>query len=100
MQTWRGVPSHFNFATSFDAAVFNVMGIIVSIVAVALLVLTIMSFTSMRAIPSGMKLAIRMGMVLLMVGQVLGGLIIATGVEPAITGNDAAVFGPHGVVAG
>jgi len=100
MQTWRGVPSHFNFATSFDAAVFNAMGILVSIVAVALLVLTIMSFTSMRAIPSGVKLAIRVGMVLLIVGQVLGGLMIASGVEPAVTGNDAAVFGPHGVILG
>src|SRR5918993_4166544 len=26
MQRWRGVPSHFNEATAFDAAVFNAMG--------------------------------------------------------------------------
>ncbi len=100
MQTWRGVPSHFNFATSFDANVFNAMGIIVTVVAVVLLILTILSFTAMRPVPSSLAWAIRVGMVLLIAGQVLGALIISAGAPPAAMGDEAAVFGPHGVVLG
>lgn len=100
MQTWRGVPSHFNFTTTFDAMVFQAMGIIVAIVATALLILTVLSFTNMRPGPSSIILAIRVGMLLLLAGQVLGALIIAHGVQPAVVGNDGAVFGPHGVVFG
>lgn len=100
MQTWRGVPSHFNFTTTFDEMVFQAMGIIVGVVATALLVLTILSFTNMRPGPSSLTLAIRVGMLLLLAGQVLGALIIANGVQPAALGDKAAVFGPHGVVFG
>jgi hypothetical protein len=100
MQTWRGVPSHFNFATGFDTAVFIAMGALVTIVAGVLLVLTVLSFTVMRRIPRSLALAIQVGMVLLIAGQVLGVLIITTGVQPAAMGDDAAVFGPNGVVLG
>jgi hypothetical protein len=100
MQTWRGVPAHFNFATVFDTAVFIAMGVLVTIVAVVLLVLTVLSFTAMRGIPRSLALAIQAGMVLLIVGQILGVLIITTGVQPAAMGDDAAVFGPNGVVLG
>lgn len=100
MQTWRGVPSHFNFATTFDANVFNAMGIIVTIVAVALLLLTIVSFIAMRPVSPSLALAIRVGMLLLLAGQVLGAMIIANGFQPAAMGNETAVFGPHGVVFG
>ena len=100
MQTSRGVPSHFNFTTAFDGAVFQAMGIIVGVVATALLILTVLSFTNMRPGPSSLVLAIRVGMLLLLTGQVLGALIIANGVQPAAIGDGAAVFGPHGVVLG
>lgn len=100
MQTWRGVPSHFNFTTAFDTAVFVAMGVLVMVVASTLVVLTVLAFTAMRPIPPSLGLAIRTGMVLLIAGQVLGVLIITMGVQPAVTGDDAAVFGPHGVVLG
>lgn len=100
MQTWRAVPSHFNFATPFDQNVFNAMGIIVTIVATALLILTVLAFTSMRPVPSSLAVTIRIGMLLLLVDQVLGALIIANGAPAAAMGDGAAVFGPHGVVLG
>ena len=100
MQTWRSVPSHFNFATAFDSAVFSAMGGLVSIVALALVVLTILTFTSLRTDSPSLAWAIRWGMVLLLVGQALGGAIISAGVPAVITGDEAAVFGPEGVVFG
>lgn len=100
MQTWRGVPSHFNFATAFDTAIFSAMGGLVSVVAMALVVLTILTFTSLRTDSPSLAWAIRWGMVLLLVGQALGGAIISAGVPAVITGDQAAVFGPEGVVFG
>lgn len=73
MQTWRGVPSHFNFATAFDTTVFISMGVLVAIVAGVLVVLTVLSFIAMRPIPPSVKLAIRTGMLLLIAEQILGG---------------------------
>jgi hypothetical protein len=100
MQTWRGVPSHFNFATGFDGAVFSAMGGVVAVVALALTILTILTFTSLQTSARSMAWAIRSGMVLLLVGQALGGAIIAAGVPAVIAGDDGTVFGPEGVVFG
>lgn len=99
MQTWRGVPSHFNFETPFDSLVFSAMGVLVTIVLVAIAVLTVLAFTSLRAAPS-LALAFRVGMVLLVVGNLLGAAIIAVGVPAAAAGDADAVFGPAGVVIG
>lgn len=99
LQTWRGVPSHFNFATGFDGAIFSAMGGLVAVVAVALVILTVLTFTSQRTDARSLAWAIRAGMVLLLVGQALGGAIIAVGV-PAAIADQAAVFGPEGVVFG
>jgi hypothetical protein len=100
MQAWRGVPSHFNFDTSFDGAVFSAMGGVVSVVAVVLAILTILTFTSLRTDSASLAWGIRSGMVLLLIGQALGGAIIAAGVPAVITGDTGAVFGPQGVVFG
>ena len=100
MQTWRGVPSHFNFSSLFDTSVFIAMGVLVTIIALALLVLTVLTFTSRRPVPPSLSWAIGAGMVLLIAAQVLGVLIITIGVEPAVTGDDAAVLGPDGVTIG
>jgi hypothetical protein len=78
MQRWRGMPSHFNEATAFDAAVFNAMGVMVAVAALVIGAVTVWSFTSPRAAPS-MAVAIRVGLVLLVAGQLLGGAIIANG---------------------
>jgi hypothetical protein len=100
LQTWRGVPSHFNFATAFDTAVFSAMGMVVSVIAIVLLLLTVLTFTSMPDAPGSVKLAVRAGMLLLLVGQALGAVIIAVGIPPVVSGDEAAVFGPEGVLFG
>ncbi|MCG2622522.1 hypothetical protein LVY72_11420 [Arthrobacter sp. I2-34] len=100
MQAWRGVPSHFNTATRFDAMVFSAMGMTVMVIVVVILALAVLSFTSAKPGTPALTLSIRAGMLLLVAGQFLGAAIIAVG-EPALAaGNEAAVFGPHGVVLG
>jgi hypothetical protein len=78
MQRWRGVPSHFNEATAFDTTVFRTMGGLVAMVGLAIVTMTVWSFRSLRAAPS-MAVAIRVGLVLLVASQLLGGAILANG---------------------
>jgi hypothetical protein len=100
LQAWRGVPSHFNIYTEFDAAVFSTMGKAVAVLALILTVLTVLSFTSARRGAPAITLAVRAGLVLLLVGQVLGAAIVAAGTPDMMAGNREAVFGPQGVLAG
>ena len=78
MQRWRGVASHFNESTPFDAAVFSLMGFLVTWVALATIVVTIRSFWPMDA-PTSLAWAIRIGLVLLLVSQAVGVQMIAEG---------------------
>ena len=78
MQRWRGVPSHFNESTPFNAAVFSLMGFLVMWVALATIVITIRSFWPMDA-PTSLAWAIRIGLVLLLVSQAVGVQMIAEG---------------------
>jgi len=78
MQRWRGVPSHFNTDNAYDATVFQLMGLLVAIVAVDIISVTIRALTTLHAAPS-MKLAIRAGLLILVAGQFLGQLILING---------------------
>jgi len=68
MQVWRGVPSHFNNSTPFDAAVFGLMGVMIAVVGVVIVVMMIRIFLSLRA-PASLVLALRIGVGLLFVSQ-------------------------------
>jgi len=52
MQRWRGVPSHFNPATRFDAAVWSVMGTSIIATALAVAVLLVWSLAQFRGAPT------------------------------------------------
>ena len=108
MQQWRGVPSHFNFSTAFDAAAFSVGGAgLIAITGLVILAVTLWSFFSLVAPPS-IKVAIQVGMVLLLLAQVFGFVIIQHGVPLVVnqqTGEfiskgleSAAIFGEAGVM--
>ena len=105
MQQWRGVPSHFNYSTPFDAAVFNIMGTMIVVVELVIIVVALWTFFSLKA-PLSLTWAIRLGMVLLVVSQIFGNLIIANGIPKVLdfqTGefiseevNSAYIFGAAG----
>jgi hypothetical protein len=80
LQQWRGVASHFNFRTDFDALVFDAMAVFIGFVALGIAVLAVRSFGRVAG-PPATALAIRAGMVFLLLGQVLGGFIVANGLE-------------------
>jgi len=100
LQRWRGVPSHFNTTTGFDATVFQLMGLLVAVAALDIITVTVRALTSLDAAPS-MRLAIRAGLLLLVAGQVLGQLILINGVavlrdDPGVDLAQANVLGLAG----
>lgn len=77
MQAWRGVPSHFNATTSFDAAVFDAMGGLIAantLAAFALLVLFL--FRPRPMLPRAVLSGIRFGLLLFLVASGVGGMMV------------------------
>jgi hypothetical protein len=99
VQRWRGVASHFNFATSLDTRLFLLGGTAIAVTVTVILVLTALAFTAMQATPS-MTLGIRAGLLILLVGQAVGGWMIQHGVGPASDGQTMGLttFGAAGVM--
>ena len=87
LQAWRGVPSHFNVETPFDAAVAQVLAVggftLVAIIAG----LTVAVFRHGRALPSPLRLAVQAGFVALVAAQIVGGVMIATGMRLVFGGE-------------
>lgn len=78
VQAWRGVPSHFNMTTAVDGAVFAAMGITVAVLSLGLLATTVWAFKEAPAEPA-IRLAVRAGLVLILVGLGTGGWMISLG---------------------
>jgi hypothetical protein len=100
VQRWRGVASHFNVQSTLDYLLFVVMGgVAIAVTATVILAMTVLAFTAMRASPS-MTLAIRAGLLILLVAQAVGGWMIQHGLGPANEGvtTGLTTFGPAGVM--
>lgn len=99
MQTWRGVPSHFNLETDFDGLVFSWMGNMIAFVVLSIIAITVWSFISLKAPPS-FAWAIKGGLLLMLVGQGLGGLLIREGFQEVESGTVSSplIFGAEGVM--
>lgn len=80
MQRWRGVPSHFATAP-LDAVLFLALGGgSVAILIAVIVAMTALSFTRMRPeVAPSMATAIRVGLVVLIVAQGVGGTMIGNG---------------------
>jgi hypothetical protein len=79
LQRARSVASHFNIATPFDAALYFVMGAgAITVSALATIALTTLAFRRRTEDPA-LTLAIRIGLVLLLLAMVGGGAMISVG---------------------
>jgi hypothetical protein len=74
LQAARGVTSHFNAATTLDAALFSVMGVAILVLWGAAITLTVALFRH-RFADSAFGWALRLGMLLTVIGQATGGLM-------------------------
>ena len=73
MQAARGITSHFNTSTPFDAGVFSVMGLVIGINTVLVLLLGILYFTGETELPAGVLWGIRLGIFVFLLGSIQGG---------------------------
>jgi hypothetical protein len=99
VQRWRGVASHFNFATTLDYTLFLVGAAAIAVTVTVIVALTVLAFTRLGA-ASSMAVAVRAGLVILLVAQGIGGWMIGHGVGPASDGvtTGLTTFGAAGVM--
>jgi hypothetical protein len=76
LQAARGVTSHFNVATRFDAALFYTMGLAILVAWSAAIALTVAVFRH-RFDDDAFGWALRAGLLLTVIGQATGGLMTA-----------------------
>ena len=98
MQTWRGVPSHFNVETPFDAWVTRGLaggGVALVVLAVALAAAAFR--TPIDPLP-GMKVAIRTGFLILCGAMATGAIMIARGMTLVFDGNAPAAYATGGAL--
>ena len=87
LQAWRAVPSHFNVETPFDAAVAQALAAGGFTLVAVIVVLTVMVLRDQTSLPPGLRLAARAGMVALVGAQVVGGVMIGTGMRLVFVGD-------------
>jgi hypothetical protein len=99
VQRWRGVASHFNFATTLDTSLFLTGAAAITVTVTVIVAVTVLSFWRLRAAPS-MAVAVRAGLLVLLVAQGVGGWMIGHGVGPAGDGvtQGLTTFGAAGVM--
>jgi hypothetical protein len=71
-QRWRGVAPHFNFATTLDYSLFLLGAAAIAVTITVIVALAVLSCTRLRAAPS-MAVAVRAGLLILLVAQGVGG---------------------------
>jgi hypothetical protein len=87
LQHARGVPSHFNTATTLDYTLFIVGGVAIAVTILVTAAMTLAAFTRTTA-PSPMAWAIRSGLVALLAAQAIGVWMIVHGVSLLDAGAD------------
>jgi hypothetical protein len=98
LQAWRGVPSHFNLETTFDAIVARALAA-GGLTLVAIIVsLTAFAFRDNATVPRSLLTAIRAGFVALLGAQLAGAAMIARGMRLALNGNPVAAYVSGGVL--
>jgi hypothetical protein len=92
LQAWRGVPSHFNVETPFDAAVAQTLAMGGFTLVAIIVMLTVAAFRARTAWPPDLRLAIRAGFVALVGAQIVGGVMIGTGMRLVFAGDPQGAF--------
>jgi hypothetical protein len=96
LQAWRGVPSHFNVETPFDAAVAQMLAVGGFTLVAVIVLLTASVFRYRQALPPPLRLAIQAGLVALVGAQIVGGLMIATGMRLVFSGEPQVAYATAG----
>jgi hypothetical protein len=105
LQRWRGMASHFNRATLLDGVLYDLMGVLILWVTLVSADLMLRSFRQAMPVARDMQLAIRAGLVFLVISCLLGIWVSVNGEYRLEQGLEPDQFGvagvpkfPHGAV--
>ncbi len=98
LQTWRGVPSHFNVETGFDAWVARGLAGGGGALVAMIVVLTVAAFRSNSEVPISMRIAIRTGFIALCGAMAVGATMIGRGMVLVFSGNPEAAYWTGGAL--
>ncbi|MGI8574808.1 MAG: hypothetical protein ACR2MA_05575 [Egibacteraceae bacterium] len=98
VQRARGVPSHFARTSTLDAALFGIAGMAIAATVLVIVALTILSFRWPLA-PPEMRLALRVGLLILLASMATGGAMIRHGIAAVAAGEiELTTWGAAGVM--
>ncbi len=98
-QAWRGTTSHFNVGTLLDGVLFSIMGTAILVQTVSTIAIAV-ALWRQRFADRAMGWALRLGIVISLVGAMTGGLMVRPTdrqLEDARAGNRMTVAGAHTV---
>jgi hypothetical protein len=98
LQTWRGVPSHFNVETTLDGSIARTLAAGGFTLVAVIVALTVVAFRANAQLPASLRSAIRIGFVALLGAAAAGGLMIAKGMMLVFTGNEQAAYAIGGTL--
>lgn len=96
LQAWRGVPSHFNVATPFDAGVARTLAAGGVVLVATIVALTVAAFRANPAVPISLRVAIQIGFVALCSAVGVGALMIAKGMRLVFAGDPQSAYATGG----
>jgi hypothetical protein len=96
VQTWRGVPSHFNLETPLDSLIARSLAAGGFTLVVVIVVLTVAAFRKTPAAPASVLTAIRVGFAVLCGAMATGGVMIARGMMLVFAGDPARAYATGG----
>lgn len=96
VQAWRGVPSHFNLATTLDAAIARVLAAGGGVLIVVLTTLFVLSLRPQPQLLTTMARAVRVGFATLVGALAVGATMIVIGVTQVVAGDPQAAYATGG----
>ena len=98
LQAWRGVPSHFNLETTFDAAVTRGLAGGGAVLVAVIVALTMAAFRANPDTPRSLRLAIQIGLVALCGSMAVGGVMIGRGMTLVLGGDPQTAYLTGGIL--
>jgi hypothetical protein len=98
LQTWRGVPSHYNVETALDGLIARTLAVGGFTLVAVIVALTVVAFRANAPLPASLRSAIRIGFVTLLGAAAAGALMIAKGMVLVFTGDEQVAYTTGGTL--